>query len=277
MAELLKGNQLAASIREKAKKRIAKLNHPPGMAAILVGDDPASHLYVKLKEEASKEAGIYFEKHMFSADANAQTIVDEIKSLNQRDDIHGILVQLPLPGQDEDAIIDAIDPSKDIDGFHPKNREGRSQGLPSLFPPVALAIMRLIQASNQPLKGKTASVIANSEVFVEPLMALLAEQDIDAQFFSPEDGALGAKVRVSDIVVVAVGRPSFVKNDMVKDGAIVVDVGTNKIEGKLVGDVDRLAREVVGFITPVPGGVGPLTVAYLLMNVVKAYGMQGER
>lgn len=274
MAELLRGKQLAASIREKAKKRIAKLDHPPGMAAILVGEDPASHLYVTLKEKASKEAGIYFEKIFFKANVKNKEVIDAIKELNARNDIHGILVQLPLPAQNEDAVIAAIDPMKDIDGFHPKNRELRSQGLPSLFPPVALAIMRLIQASNQPLKQKTAAVIANSEIFVEPLMALLAEQDIDAQFFSPEDRALGAKIRVADIVVVAVGRANFITKDMVKDGAIIVDVGTNKMDSKVVGDVARNARELAAFITPVPGGVGPLTVAYLLMNVVKAYGMQ---
>ncbi len=276
MTELLKGKQLAASIREKAKKRIAKLDHPPGMAAILVGDDPASHLYVRLKEEASKEAGIYFEKKLFDKEAGKEEIIAAIEELNIRDDIHGILVQLPLPGQDEDAVIAAIDPTKDIDGFHPHNRELRSQGEPSLFPPVALAIMRLIQASNQPLKQKTAAVIANSEVFVEPLMALLAEQDIDAQFFSPEDGALGAKARVADIIVVAVGRAEFITKDMVKDGAIIIDVGTNKLAGKVVGDVARNAREHAAFVTPVPGGVGPLTVAYLLMNVVRAYGMQKD-
>lgn len=274
MAELLRGKQLAASIREKAKKRIAKLDHPPGMAAILVGEDPASHLYVTLKEKASKEAGIYFEKIFFKANVKNKEVIDAIKELNARNDIHGILVQLPLPAQNEDAVIAAIDPMKDIDGFHPKNRELRSQGIPSLFPPVALAIMRLIQASNQPLKQKTAAVIANSEIFVEPLMALLAEQDIDAQFFSPEDRALGAKIRVADIVVVAVGRANFITKDMVKDGAIIVDVGTNKMDSKVVGDVARNARELAAFITPVPGGVGPLTVAYLLMNVVKAYGMQ---
>ncbi|MBT4856907.1 bifunctional methylenetetrahydrofolate dehydrogenase/methenyltetrahydrofolate cyclohydrolase [Candidatus Uhrbacteria bacterium] len=277
MAELLKGKQLAASIREKAKKRIAKLDHPPGMAAILVGDDAASHLYVRLKEEASKEAGIYFEKITPPAGTSTKELVAIVEALNVRDDIHGILVQLPLPTQDEDAVIAAIDPTKDIDGFHPHNRELRSQGEPSLFPPVALSIMRLIQASNQPLKQKTATVIANNEVFVEPLMALLAEQDIDAQFFSPESGALAAKTRVSDIIVIAVGRAGFIKKDMIKDGAIIIDVGTNKVGDKTVGDVDRPAREKAAFVTPVPGGVGPLTVAYLLMNVVRAYGMQKNK
>lgn len=276
MSEIIKGQKLAENIREKVAKRIAKLDHPPGLAAIIVGDDPASHLYVSLKEQAAKEVGIYFEKIEFEADVATGKILKEIKKLNSRDDIHGILVQLPLPNQDEDKIIDALKWQKDVDGFHKKNRKKLKAGEPSLVPPVALAVMRLISATNQPLSGKNALIVANNPIFAEPLIELFQEVGVAAGFVSSDDAALKNKTSAADIIVVAVGRPDFINHEMIKDGGIIIDVGTNKVDGKTVGDVSKDVIGHTGFISPVPGGVGPLTVAYLVNNVLKAAVMQGD-
>ncbi|RMD51004.1 bifunctional 5,10-methylenetetrahydrofolate dehydrogenase/5,10-methenyltetrahydrofolate cyclohydrolase [Candidatus Parcubacteria bacterium] len=275
MVEILKGKILAAEIRAKAKKIIEKLPNPPGMAVILVGNDPASHLYVHLKEQAAREVGIFIEKFIFPADVSEQTLLQKIKELNSRPDMHGILVQLPLPHQDEDKIIASIDPKKDIDGFHPINRQKMASGEEALIPPVALGILELIKASNQPLKGKRAIIIGNSKVFAEPLLFLFQKYGTNAQYINKNTGGLAAIARTADIVIVAVGEPDFLKEDMVKEGAIVIDVGTNKNKNnKTVGDVAKKVKNKAAFISPVPGGVGPLTVAYLLMNVISAAKIQ---
>ncbi|MFH1631517.1 MAG: bifunctional 5,10-methylenetetrahydrofolate dehydrogenase/5,10-methenyltetrahydrofolate cyclohydrolase [bacterium] len=277
MTEHLKGKILAESIRDSAKSKIAKLDHPPGLAVILVGENQASSLYVGLKEKAAKDVGIYFEKFEFPSDVDEYELLGKIDELNKRDDINGILVQLPLPGQDEDRMVSAIDPLKDVDGFHPKNRKKLGAGEPSLAPPVALAIMKLIQASHQPLKGKKAVVIGNSHVFAVPVMQIMQENGIATAFLPRDESALAAKSRAADIIVVAVGQADFLTADMVKDGAVIIDVGTNKKDGASVGDVSAEATEKAAFVSPVPGGVGPLTVAYLLMNVLKAAQMQDQK
>jgi methylenetetrahydrofolate dehydrogenase (NADP+) / methenyltetrahydrofolate cyclohydrolase len=274
MAEIIKGKRLAGKIREKTKARIDKLERPPGLAAILVGDDPASHLYVSLKEKAAKEVGIYFEKIEFEAGVSEGKILKEIKKLNERDDIQGILVQLPLPNQNEDKIINAIKLQKDVDGFHKKNRKCLKHGEPCLAPPVALAIMRLISATHQPLYEKNALIIANNEIFAEPLIELLKEQGVSGQFIKPDTEAIETRTRAADIIIVAIGRANFITKEMIKEGGIIIDVGTNKVDGKIAGDVSKEAKAAAGFASPVPGGVGPLTVAYLLMNVFKAANLQ---
>lgn len=274
MSEIIKGKQLADAIRGKAAVRIEKMQSPPGLAAIIVGDNAASKLYVSLKEKAAKEVGIYFELFVLPKDAKTRTVIEKIHELNKRNDIHGILVQLPLPNQDEDKIIASIDPNKDVDGFHMANRGKLIANEAGIVPPVSLAIMRLIQATNQPLHGKSMVVIANSAIFAEPLTILANESGMEASFIPKDSGAIEAKTRAADVIVVAVGQVDFLHKDMVKDGAIVIDVGTNTFEGKPVGDV---AHDVTGhatFISPVPGGVGPLTVAYLLMNVIRAMELQ---
>ncbi|MCH8049373.1 bifunctional 5,10-methylenetetrahydrofolate dehydrogenase/5,10-methenyltetrahydrofolate cyclohydrolase [Patescibacteria group bacterium] len=276
MAEILSGRLLAENIRAKAKARIQKLAQPPGLAAILVGPDPASHLYVSLKEEAAKDIGIYFEKFVYPANVSQDDLIKKIKKLNTRDDIHGVLVQLPLPAQDEDKVVNAIDPIKDIDGFHPESRRRLQAGQPGLVPPVSLASMRLIQASHQPLKDKSAVIISNNPIFAEPLIELMKETGITAQFLPSTESALAAKTRAADIIVVAVGQPDFITKDMVKEGAIVIDIGTNKKDGETVGDVADDVQDVAGFLSPVPGGVGPLTVAYLIMNILKAATLRAQ-
>lgn len=274
MTEILNGNVLAKNIREKAAQRIADLPHPPGLAVILVGDNPASHLYVGLKEQAAREVGIYIEKFLFGSDTPEKEIIKTIQELNKRDDIHGILVQLPLPTQSADNVVAAIDPLKDVDGFHPENRKALLANTPNLVPPVALAVMRMLQASRAPLTGKTAVILGNSEIFAEPIVELMKEAGVEAAFIPRSATALAAKTRAADIIVVAVGSPNALTKDMVKEGAIVIDVGTNKVNGKVVGDSSPELAGHAGFMSKVPGGVGPLTVAYLLFNVIKAMEVQ---
>jgi len=276
MSEIIRGRRLAKSIRGKVAKRIDKLDHPPGLAAILVGDDPASKLYVGLKEKAAKEVGIYFERIEFKANVLEGKLIKEIKKLNARDDIHGILVQLPLPNQNEDKVINEIKWSKDVDGFHRKSLKRLNQGKPSLVSPVALAIMRLVQETHQPLTGKNALVIANHEVFAEPLIKLFADVGVAAGYIPPTESMIETKTRAADILVVAVGIPDFLTNENTKEGGIIIDVGTNKVEERTVGDAAQSVDGHTGFVSPVPGGVGPLTVAYLLNNVLKATIMNDD-
>lgn len=275
MAELIRGSAIAHRILEKTKKQIVDMDQPPGLAAILVGGDEASHLYVDLKERSAKEVGIYFEKLVFPADVKQDVLVETIEELNTRKDIHGILVQLPLPNQDADAVIAAIHPDKDVDGFHQISQERLLDDREGLVPPVALAVMRLIQATNQSLKEKHAVVVSNNPIFAEPILRLMQGIGMGGNYVAPDAGAFEAKMRVADILVVAVGRPGFITKSLLKEGVIVIDVGTNKTEdGGLVGDCDTDVREIAGFKSAVPGGVGPLTVSYLMNNVVKAKLMQ---
>lgn len=276
MTEILNGSVLAQTIKEKVAQRVADLRQPPGLGVILIGDNVASHLYVDLKEKASKEVGIFVEKHVFPADVQESVVKEKIRALNMRSDINGILVQLPLPEHlNTDEIIKAIHPTKDVDGFHPENRNALLEDRPILVPPVALAIMRLIQATRQPLQDKVAVILGNSAVFAEPILELLKENGVTGEWVSRETEGFADICRVADIVIVAVGELGFLTQKMVKASAIVIDVGTNKTpEGKVRGDANPELQGYAGFLSKVPGGVGPLTVAYLLMNVVKARELQ---
>lgn len=275
MTEILNGRVLAKNIRTKAKTKIAHLRHPPGLAVFLVGDNQASALYVKLKEEAAKEVGIYVEKFVYPETVTTKELVAKIEELNARKDMHGILVQFPLPETlDSQAVVTAVHPTKDVDGFHPENRRALLENRPVLIPPVALAVMRLIQATRRTLNNKTAVIIGNSEVFAEPLIELLRESGVAATYVTRETPAMSAITRAADILIVAVGQANFLTPEMVKEAAIVIDVGTNKKNDKTVGDAADSLEGYAGFLSPVPGGVGPLTVAYLLNNVIKAMEVQ---
>lgn len=274
MSEIIRGRLLAESIRKKVAERLAKREQPLGLAVILVGDNPASHLYVKLKEEAAKEVGIYVEKILYTPETPTKELIRKIHELNKRPDIHGILVQLPLPTQDEDDVIASIDPKKDVDGFHEQNRHALLNNQSGLVPPVALAIMKLIEATRQPLNGRHAIIVSNHQIFADPLIHLLKEQGAQGLFLPRISSAITAKLCVADIIVIAVGEANFLKPEMVKEGAILIDVGTNELNGRTVGDISKEASAKAGFVSPVPGGVGPLTVAYLLQNVLKAAQLQ---
>ncbi len=274
MAKILNGRVLAESIRQKVKERVATLDPKPGLAVILVGANPASHTYVALKQKACEEVGIRFEKHLFFATEPEEKIIAKIQELNARADVTGILVQLPLPNQNADRVVATIDPKKDVDGFHPENVRRLREGKPAIAPAVALGVMKLVDATEESLSGKRAVVIG-SELFAEPLRTLLNERGVSTETISPEDPERIAKTKTANIVIVAVGQPNLITASSIKPGAIIVDVGTTKIEDKIVGDVDRASVEsVAGFLTPVPGGVGPMTVAMLMLNVLKARGLQ---
>ncbi|MEK7665575.1 MAG: bifunctional 5,10-methylenetetrahydrofolate dehydrogenase/5,10-methenyltetrahydrofolate cyclohydrolase [Patescibacteria group bacterium] len=270
LAQLLDGKQLATKIRSKVKAMIATLPSRPGMVAILVGNDPASHLYVSLKEKACEEVSIRFEKFLYPSSISTDDLVAKINELNHRAEIHGILVQFPLPSQDEDRVVQAIDPLKDIDGFHPENIRRLGAGEPGLVPPVALGIMKLIDATGVDVRNKTAQLIC-SEFFARPLMVLLKERGIKSVNY-PVTQLLNYSN--ADILIVALGKPHSIKANQVKPGAIVIDVGTTKTPEGLLGDVDPSVAKIAGFLTPVPGGVGPMTVALLTLNVVKAMRLQ---
>lgn len=259
-AQRIDGKKIAAEIRLRVATDVAMLETSPGLGVVLVGDDKASHLYVNLKEKACADAGICFERHEFPATATQEEVLAAVTTLNTRPDIDAILVQLPLPKHlDEDAVILSMDPAKDVDGFHPKT---------TVVPGLAAGIMTLIESTKVPLAGKTAAVIANSDVFYRPLANALVEAGLAPSFRKPDDGDVEEAARGADVLIVAVGRPGYVHADMVKPGAIIIDIGTNRMDGKVVGDVAEDAWEVAGFITPVPGGVGPITVAMLLANVL---------
>jgi methylenetetrahydrofolate dehydrogenase (NADP+)/methenyltetrahydrofolate cyclohydrolase len=215
---------------------------------------------VNLKEKACADAGICFERHELPATATQDEVITVVQNLNGRPDIDAVLVQMPLPAHiDEDAVILTMDPAKDVDGFHPQT---------TVVPGLAAGIMTLIQSTKVPLAGKTALVIANSDVVYRPLAKVLAEAELAPSFRKPDEGDVEEVACGADVLIVAVGRADYVHADMVKPGAIIIDVGTNRVDGKVVGDVAEDAWNVAGFITPVPGGVGPITVAILLANVL---------
>ncbi len=276
MTEILNGKILAKTIREKAKIRVEKLDTPPGLGVVLVGENPASMLYVGLKENAAKEVGIYVERKNLPPGTTTEEILDIIEDFNSREEINGILVQLPLPeGIDTDKIVAAIDPMKDVDGFHPENMKLLLESKPRLVPPTALGVMRLLQATRLPLNGKTAVIVGNSNIFAEPIIELMRDAGVAAVFVPKNTEALASITRAADILVTAIGSPYFITPEMTKPSGVVIDVGTSKgPDGKTVGDGSLDLLNHTGFLSPVPGGVGPLTVAYLLLNVIKAKELQ---
>ncbi len=250
----------------------------PGLAVILVGKDPASHLYVSLKKAACEEAGIRFELNLFPADEPEAVIRAKVEAFNQRADVTGILVQLPLPSQDANRVIAAIHPNKDVDGFHAENLSALCGGRPGIVSALALGILKLIDEACVPTSPapKTAAIVG-SAIFAEPLRYLLAERRVFGERVDPDDSQLARKTKAADILIVAVGEPNLIVGDMVKPGAIVIDVGTTRIGDTTVGDVHRASVEpVAGALSPVPGGAGPMTVAMLLLNVLKAAELQRQ-
>lgn len=277
MIHILNGRQLAQRIREKIKTRVAALPSQPGLAVLLVGDDPASHLYVSLKRQASEEAGIRFELTLYPASTPQEDLITKIEELNHRKDINGILVQLPLPSQNANQVITAIDPLKDVDGFHPENLERLRRGQPCIASAVALGVMKLIDEADRPNRTDRthAACIVSSELFAAPLVLLLKERGSKPVVVQAEDPHLADQTREADILIVAEGIPDLIRGDMVKPGATVIDVGTTRTDEGLKGDVNFDSVEpIAGAITPVPGGVGPMTVAMLLVNILKAYDLQ---
>lgn len=265
MAKIIDGKKIADRIRQNLKRKINRSKIKPGLAAILVGADPASEIYVGLKEKASAEVGIYFEKYVFPKVTKQATIVRKIKALNQDKKIHAILVQLPLPAHlNENRIIATINPQKDADGFHPKNLELFFKDKAEIDPGLLVGIVKLLESTKKPLKKKRAHILAKSPIFVKPLKKLLQEKGL--KVFSSK---VIKDTKKADILIVALGKSHIVQPKHVKRGVVIIDVGFNRIKGKIRGDVAPQVKKKASFYTPVPGGVGPMTVAMLLENTYR--------
>lgn len=265
------GKTLAAAIRADVKKAVAELPSPPGLGVLLVGDDPASRVYVNLKEKASAEAGVRTDIRRVPATVSDDDLEGIIRDWNADASLHGILIQLPLPpGHDTDRLIRVIDPAKDVDGFHPETVRRLLVDGNAIIAPVHEAVLRLIASTSLDPRGKAATVLANSDVFADPLIHLLQRAGFLTAKMYP-DMLDGDVLRTSDVIVTAVGRPGFLGADLVKNGTIIIDVGTSKNEmGTVCGDADAASlTHIDGWLTPVPGGVGPMTVALLLKNVLE--------
>ncbi|MFA6131495.1 MAG: bifunctional 5,10-methylenetetrahydrofolate dehydrogenase/5,10-methenyltetrahydrofolate cyclohydrolase [Patescibacteria group bacterium] len=267
---LLNGKIISQQIISVIKTNVAHLPKIPGLAVILVGRDPASHLYVSLKEKACLDAGIKFEKYVFPEDVSEAELLKKIKELNNEKDVDGILVQLPLPKQDADRIIAAISPAKDVDGFHSENLCSLEAGKKCLISPVVLGVMRLINETREPLTQKKV-VLVMGKVLARPFYTVLNGSGAQVEVVSPNTKNLEEKTKTADFLITAVGQPNLITGKMVKDGVVVIDIGTSKVEKKVVGDIERASVEAkASWLTPVPGGVGPMTVAMLLQNVLVA-------
>jgi methylenetetrahydrofolate dehydrogenase (NADP+)/methenyltetrahydrofolate cyclohydrolase len=272
-ARILDGKSLAASIRAAVKERIAQCGVRPGLAVILAGDDPASRIYVRNTTRACEEAGVHSQQIDYPASVTQEKLIARIRELNADPAVHAILVQLPLPAHlDAAAVQRAVSPDKDADGFHPANLGALLAGQPRFVPCTPAGILRLIEASGVPLAGRRAVVVGRSTIVGKPLAMLLLQKDMSVSICHSKTRELAEETRRADVLVAAVGRAKLVSGAMVKPGACVVDVGINRLpDGSLCGDVDfGPAKEVAGWITPVPGGVGPMTIAMLLENCLDA-------
>lgn len=275
-ARIIDGAAIARDVRAELASRVSnhkKQGLTPGLAVVMVGDNPASRVYVRNKTKACTEVGIHSEMHEFGADATATAVLARIHELNANPAIHGILVQLPLPAHlDAREMLGAIDPAKDADGFGYPNLGALTDGHPMLVPCTPLGVMVLLDRSGVAIEGRDAVVIGRSSIVGKPMALLLISRGATVTVAHSRTRDLAAHVRRADILVVATGKPRMISGDMVKPGAVVIDVGINRMpDGKLCGDVDYdSVATVASLITPVPGGVGPMTVAMLISNTVEA-------
>lgn len=274
-ATLMDGKGLAGRVRAEVGREVAELGRPVGLATVLVGEDPASAVYVRRKREACAEAGIESLHHELPAETSEEELLALVAALNANGRVTGILVQLPLPDQiDEGRVIRAIAPIKDVDGFHPVTAGFLLQGSPTFLPATPAGIMELLAEYDVPLKGARAVVVGRSNIVGKPIALLLLAEHATVTICHSRTRDLPALTSEADVLVAAVGKAAAVTADMVKPGATVIDVGINRVDGRLVGDVAEDAAEVAGLLTPVPGGVGPMTIASLLRNTVKAARFQ---
>ena len=271
-ARLIDGKAVAHQIEQEVLASISRLGVKPGLVAVRVGSDPASEIYVRNKAKKARELGLEGNELVFPEAMTEAELLAEVDRLNRDDSVDGILVQLPLPKQiDPRKVIDAIDPAKDVDGFHPISVGMLHLGRPALVPCTPSGVMRLIESTGETIDGKNAVVIGRSDIVGKPMGALLLQRNATVTICHSRTRDLAAIARQADILVAAIGRPRFVTAEMIRPGAIVIDVGINRVDGKLVGDVDfAAAQEVAGWISPVPGGVGPMTIAMLMKNTVTA-------
>jgi methylenetetrahydrofolate dehydrogenase (NADP+) / methenyltetrahydrofolate cyclohydrolase len=301
MGRILDGAAIAAAIKEEVAEDVRKLaarGIKPGLAAVLVGNVPASQIYVRSKVQTCAELGLYSELITPPETVTTEEMMDLVASLNSRDDIDGILIQLPLPEQvDAKALLDAVDPAKDVDGFHPVNAGRLQAGRPALAPCTPAGVIEILKRSGIAMSGANAVVVGRSDIVGKPAAMLLLHQNATVTICHSKTRDLGALTREADILVAAIGRPGFITPEMVKPGATIIDVGINRITEQaefdryfagnakreaafakrgstIVGDVHPKAFELAGAYTPVPGGVGPLTIAMLMANTVRAAHMR---
>ena len=270
-AELLNGSRLAQHVRSQIRRRRKKLKFTPGLAVVQVGNDPASTLYIKHKQRDCEKVHFHSEVHRLPADISQETLIAHIEALNARPDIHGMLVQMPLPEPiDKEAVIDSIAPHKDADGLNPVNLGNLLINREVVTPCTPTGIIRLIALTGEKVEGKHAVCVGRSPLVGKPVGLMLLNRNATVTYCHSRTADLKAETQKADILVVGIGRPEFITADMVKPGAIVVDVGINHVNGRAIGDVQfEAVKEVAGFITPVPGGVGPMTRAMLLENTLK--------
>jgi methylenetetrahydrofolate dehydrogenase (NADP+)/methenyltetrahydrofolate cyclohydrolase len=265
------GKALGERVRGEVAEEVAALSRPVGLATVLVGDDPASAVYVRSKQKACREVGIEPFDHNLSADTSQEDLLALVEQLNADDAVTGILVQLPLPEQiDDDRVIRSIKPIKDVDGFHPFSAGHLLQGSPTFVAATPAGIMEILREYEVELQGARAVVIGRSNIVGKPMALLLLAEHATVTICHSRTQDLSAIVREADVIVAAVGHPETVTADMVREGATVVDVGINRTDDGLVGDVAADVRDKAGLLTPVPGGVGPMTIASLLRNTVRA-------
>jgi methylenetetrahydrofolate dehydrogenase (NADP+) / methenyltetrahydrofolate cyclohydrolase len=281
MSKIIDGKKLAEKIKDGIVKEIVGCNKNiyniarPNLAIILIGERPDSELYVNLKEREAKKVGIDTHLYRCAENTSEREILEMIKCLNEDKAIDAILVQLPLPaGIDADTIIVALDPAKDVDGFQPDNLEKllKSCDFSGLMPPVLATVLEMLNSINYKIKNKQVCVISNSDIFGHALAHVLKCQGAKTEIIKANDKNLAEKTSQADILITAAGKPKFIKKDMVKQGAVVIDIGITKQNGQAVGDVDfNGVKDKAGYITPVPGGVGPMTIAMALKNTLEIY------
>jgi methylenetetrahydrofolate dehydrogenase (NADP+)/methenyltetrahydrofolate cyclohydrolase len=303
MARILDGAAIAAAIKEEVAEEVRSLAAQgirPGLAAVLVGNVPASEIYVRRKVQTCADLGLYSDLITPPDTVTTEEMLDLVRSLNDRDEIDGILIQLPLPSQvDTKALLDAVSPEKDVDGFHPVNAGRLQAGRPALAPCTPAGVIEILKRSGIPIAGQHAVIVGRSDIVGKPVAMLLLHQNATVTICHSKTRDLAAVTREADILVAAIGRPGFITAEMVKPGATIIDVGINRITNRaeferyfagnakreaafarkgstIVGDVHPKAFEVAGAYTPVPGGVGPLTIAMLMANTVRAARMRRE-
>ncbi|HJC41461.1 MAG TPA: bifunctional methylenetetrahydrofolate dehydrogenase/methenyltetrahydrofolate cyclohydrolase FolD [Candidatus Intestinimonas pullistercoris] len=278
-ANVIDGKALAAKCKARVAQEVRSFSRRPGLAVIIVGDNPASRTYVNSKRKDCEECGIYSEEYALPAEAGQDALMEVIRTLNAREDIDGILCQLPLPeGYDEEAVLLAIDPDKDVDGFHPVNVGRLSTGQPCFVPCTPAGVMEMLRECGIDPKGKECVVVGRSNIVGKPMAMLLLAAHGTVTICHSRTRDLGEVCRRADILVAAVGKRDLITADMVKEGAVVIDVAMNRNDaGKLCGDVDYgPVSEKASYITPVPGGVGPMTRAMLMVNTLEAARRHGK-